>query len=404
MNMKKTIDFVYSTYHWFLSLASALWYGFPSRKITVVGITGTKGKTTTVMLLSHILEESGKKTAFVSSDAIKVGDKIIKNRLGNSMPGRFFLQKFLYDASQLGCDVAIIEVTSQGVLQHRHEFIFWDRAVFLNIHPEHIEAHGSFENYLKAKISFFDYAAKRHDLKQPQFIVNGKDPNSEQFLKMTLGFIVRNFSDNEVSVNGADIPETLSGEFNKFNISAAIVIARTLGVSDSIINKGIETFGGVEGRMEVVIKDPFTGVVDYAHTPASLEAVYKHWKSKKNRHKLVCILGSAGGGRDKWKRPEFGKIAAKYCDYIILTNEDPYDENPMEIIDQIEGGILKNEHHPPLVKILDRKEAIETAVSMAKKGDVIICTGKGSEEFIHIAHGGKIPWSDKKTLIESIKK
>ncbi len=404
MNMKKTIDFVYSTYHWFLSLASALWYGFPSRKITVVGITGTKGKTTTVMLLSHILEESGKKTAFVSSDAIKVGDKIIKNRLGNSMPGRFFLQKFLYDASQLGCDVAIIEVTSQGVLQHRHEFIFWDRAVFLNIHPEHIEAHGSFENYLKAKISFFDYAAKRHDLKQPQFIVNGKDPNSEQFLKMTLGFIVRNFSDNEVSVNGADIPETLSGEFNKFNISAAIVIARTLGVSDSIINKGIETFGGVEGRMEVVIKDPFTGVVDYAHTPASLEAVYKHWKSKKNRHKLVCILGSAGGGRDKWKRPEFGKIAAKYCDYVILTNEDPYDENPMEIIDQIEGGILKNEHHPPLVKILDRKEAIETAVSMAKKGDVIICTGKGSEEFIHIAHGGKIPWSDKKTLIESIKK
>ena len=402
--MKKIINLAYSAYHWLLSLVSALWYRFPSRKIIVVGITGTKGKTTTVALLSHILEKSGKKTAFVSSNAIKIGDNLTKNRLGNSMPGRFFLQEFLYGAVRAGCDVAIIEVTSQGVIQHRHKFILWDRAVFLNIHPEHIEAHGSFENYLKAKILFFDYAAKHHDLKQPQFIVNGKDPQSERFLKMTPGFIVRHFTDNEAVISGANIPETLSGEFNRFNISAAIVIARTLGVADSIINKGIETFGGVEGRMEVVVKSPFIGVVDYAHTPESLEAVYKYWKSKKNRHKLICFLGSAGGGRDKWKRPEFGKIAAKYCSDIILTDEDPYDENPMEIINQIESGILENEHRPPLVKIIDRKEAIETAVLMAKKGDIIVCTGKGSEEFIHVARGKKIFWSDKKTILDAIKK
>jgi UDP-N-acetylmuramoyl-L-alanyl-D-glutamate--2,6-diaminopimelate ligase len=402
--MKKIIDFAYSAYHWALSFVSALWYGFPSRKITVVGITGTKGKTTTVTLLSNILEKSGKKTAFVSSATIKVGNNIGKNGMGNSMPGRFFLQKFLHDAARDGCGVAIIEVTSQGVLQHRHKFILWDRAVFLNIHPEHIEAHGSFENYLKAKISFFDYVAQHHDLKQPQFIVNGKDSNSEKFLEKTSGFIVKHFSDDEAGEIRADIPETLSGRFNKFNVSAAVVIARTLGVADSAIKQGIETFGGVEGRMDVVVRSPFIGVVDYAHTPASLEAVYKHWKSKKNRHKLICVLGSAGGGRDKWKRPEFGKIAAKYCDYVILTNEDPYDEDPMGILNQIEDGLIKEEHKPPYVKILDRKEAIETAVSEAKKGDIIICTGKGSEEFIRLAHGKKIPWSDKKTIIESIKK
>jgi UDP-N-acetylmuramyl tripeptide synthase len=156
--------------------------------------------------------------------------------------------------------------------------------------------------------------------------------------------------------------------------------------------------------MEVFVSFPFTAVVDYAHTPDSLEAVYKHWKSKKGgSSKMICVLGSAGGGRDKWKRPKFGEIASRYCNYVILTNEDPYDEDALEILNQIEVGLLEDKHHPPVLKILDRKEAIETAISLAKEGDIVICTGKGAEEFIHVAFGKKIPWSDKNVILEAVK-
>jgi UDP-N-acetylmuramyl tripeptide synthase len=400
--MKRIINFLYSIYHWFWALGSAIVFGFPSRKITVIGITGTKGKTTTVHLVSKILEASGKKTAFVSSNSIKIGSKVEKNRQGNSMPGRFFLQQFLKKAVLEKCDVAIIEVTSQGVVQHRHRFIYFDRAVFLNIHPEHIEAHGSFKNYLKAKVSFFSYVSKHHNSKTPKFIVPKGNDFSLDFIKAAGDFEVFTFGDDEIG--DLEIPKSLLGDFNKSNIFAAITVAKTLGVSDKAIKRGIEEFEGVEGRMEVVVSFPFTAVVDYAHTPDSLEAVYKHWKSKKGgSSKMICVLGSAGGGRDKWKRPKFGEIASRYCNYVILTNEDPYDEDALEILNQIEVGLLEDKHHPPVLKILDRKEAIETAISLAKEGDIVICTGKGAEEFIHVAFGKKIPWSDKNVILEAVK-
>jgi len=403
--MKKLIGIFYSIYHWLLSFGGALWFCFPSRKITVIGITGTKGKTTTVALISDILEKGGQKTAFVSSDSIKIGSSIQKNRTGNSMPGKFFLQQFLHKAVLEGCTTAIIEVTSQGVIQHRHKFIFWDRAVFLNIHPEHIEAHGSFENYLSAKVSFFDYVAKHHYFKKPQFIINKDDQNWVKFAKAARGFNVVYFSVSDLGNLKINIPERLSGDFNKSNIAAAVAIAKSLNVSDLAIKGGIENFAGVEGRMEVVVSSPFTCVVDYAHTPVALEAVYQFWHSKKRPEgKLICVLGSAGGGRDKWKRPKLGEIATKYCDYIILTNEDPYDEDPEEILNQIEKGIIQFSSKTPFVKIIDRRQAIEKALLEAKKGDVVICTGKGSEEFIHLKKGKKIPWSDKKVILECINK
>lgn len=411
MNTKKAIKLLISLYHWKLGLLGALIYRFPSRKLIVVGVTGTKGKTTTLALLSDILERAGHKTALISSTTLKIGDKLEKNRTGNSMPGRFFLQKFLSEAVIAGCDIALIEVTSQGVVQHRHKFIFWDRAVFLNIHPEHIESHGSFENYLKAKLSFFEYVNRHRDLKEPQFFVWQEDDRSADFLKTVGNLPVIKFMANDADLIKAKIPKTLAPNFMKPNISAAIAVARSLNVPTEYIKEAIENFSGVEGRMDVVIKKPFTAIVDYAHTPDSLESVYKYLTENKNKSgKLICVLGSAGGGRDKWKRPAMGKIAAQYCDKIVLTDEDPYEENPVSIIKDVEDGFLQAPGRKLKVegkeywKIVDRKEAIKKAISLAKAGDIVICTGKGSEESIHIASGQKIPWSEKKAILEAVSK
>ncbi len=392
---------LFSVYHWLMSFFGALFYGFPSRKIKVIGITGTKGKSTTLAILSDIFEKAGIKTAFISSVDVKKGDDIEKNTTGNSMPGRFFIQKFLSDSALKKCQVALVEVTSQGVAQHRHRFIFWDGAVFLDIHPEHIEAHGSFENYLQAKLSFFDYASSRFDSKIPKFFVNTDDKYAEKFVKASKNFPVIRFSRDSLDIFKIKLPQALSADFMKTNVSAAAMVAENFGVSAEDIKSAIENFQGVKGRMEVVIKSRFTAIVDYAHTPDSLEAVYNHLKNKKHKeNQLICVLGSAGGGRDKWKRSKMGEIAALYCDKIILTNEDPYDENPIDITNKIKSGVLSQKFSEKnIFEILDRKEAIKKAVSLADKNDIVICTGKGSEEFIHIKNGEKIKWSDREALL-----
>jgi UDP-N-acetylmuramoyl-L-alanyl-D-glutamate--2,6-diaminopimelate ligase len=178
----------------------------------------------------------------------------------------------------------------------------------------------------------------------------------------------------------------LSGEFNIYNALAAICVARAYGVNLAICKNALEKAKGIAGRMEVIAESPVKVIVDYAHTPEQLEAVYKTFKDEK----LICVLGSCGGGRDKWKRPVLGEIAKKYCNEIIITNEDPYDENPMDIIDQVletSGSKAK--------KVLDRKEAIANSIKSAKQGDVVVITGKGSEPWMCLANGKKIPWDDR---------
>jgi UDP-N-acetylmuramyl-tripeptide synthetase len=322
------------------------------------------------------------------------------------MPGRFFLQRFLAQAIKAGCDVALMEVTSQGIIQHRHKFIFWDRAVFLNIHPEHIEAHGSFKNYLKAKLAFFKYVSCHHNFKESELFVQTEDEHARDFIKAAGNFPVVKFSGDDVNLLKIKLPQSLDADFMKINVAAAIAVADSLGVSKNDIKNAIENFPGVEGRMDTVVLTPFMVIVDYAHTPDSLEAVYKYMSSKKRKGgKMICVLGSAGGGRDRWKRPVLGKIAAQYCDKLVLTDEDPYDEEPALIIGGIETGYLENKGKASnLEKILDRSEAIERAISLAKAGDVVICTGKGSEEVIHLAKGEKIPWSEKKTILQLMPK
>ena len=318
------------------------------------------------------------------------------------MFGRFYLQKFLKEAKDAKCDFAIIEVTSEGVVQSRHRGIHFDAAIFTGIHPEHIESHGSFEKYRQAKLNFFEYVKNKSKKLPKLFFVNIEDSNAKHFINAAINRKKKEDSKIFLFLR-SNTPSNLIGDFNKFNIGAAESFLTAIGVPKTTIEKAFGEFKGIPGRMERILEYPFKVFVDYAHTPDSLEAVYKTLKPI-TEGKLICMLGSMGGGRDKWKRPEFGRLAGKYCDQVILTNEDPCDESPESILDDIEAGIQDSRFKiQNLSKILDRREAIAKAISLAKEGDTVIMTGKGSEQYIRVANGKVIPWSDKNVAIEILK-
>lgn len=371
-----------------MALLAAILFWFPSKNLTVIGVTGTSGKSTTVDFITRILEEAGQKVASISSIRFKIGEKEWKNELKMTMPGRFKLQKFLKQAKRAGCKFVILEVTSQGIAQYRHKFINFKTAVFTNLSPEHIESHGGFENYRKAKLKLFEATKDIH-------IINIDDANSKYFLDIPavkkISYGLKDAGNIKIengisfSFKGTEFNLNLLGRFNVYNALAAICVGLSEGVSLAFCKTALEKAKGIAGRMELVVEKPFTVIVDYAHTPEQLESVYKSLQDKP----LICVLGSCGGGRDKWKRPVLGKIAKDYCKEIIITNEDPYDEDPMKIIEDVAGGADGKAQ-----KILDRREAIKTALKLATPYDTVVITGKGSEPWMCIKNGKKIPWDD----------
>jgi UDP-N-acetylmuramoyl-L-alanyl-D-glutamate--2,6-diaminopimelate ligase len=427
---RSVFEFFQPAYHYSLGFLGALAYGFPSKKLTVIGVTGTKGKSTTSYLIAQILEAAGFKTGMATTVLFKIGEREWLNDTKQTMLGRFQLQKLLKQMVKAGCRYAVIETSSEGILQYRHRFIDYDAAVFTNLTPEHIERHGSFENYRQAKVKLFERVVGKED---GIGVYNFDDENVGYFLepkvenkhlytlklKKSLGAIenlyritVLKSTKNGASFlfNDEKIEMPLLGEFNVYNAAAAICAALALGVSIEKIKKALSAAKAPAGRLEIVNKGQnFTVIVDYAHEPASLEAAYNtiiNLKLKTKNSKLICLLGAQGGGRDKWKRPAMGEIAAKYCDKIILTNEDPYDENPAAILDDIEAGFsqisnFKFQISKNYWKIINRKEAIRKALSLAKKDDVVILTGKGGEVWMCIESGKKIPW-DEKQIVEEL--
>ncbi len=402
------MNFLKSIYHYLLAWAGALIYGFPARKIFVLGVTGTKGKSTTLELINAILESAGKKTALVSSIRFKIGNETVKNTSGMSMPGRFALQRFLRKAVRAGCQYALIEVTSQGILQYRHRFIDFDAALLTNLHPEHIEAHGSFEKYRDAKVSFFGDVAGHSKKVKKLFFINEADKSAQYFSAAAGGaaqvvyFSRENFIRKELAGGSEVMGDWIASDFNLENAAAASAVAESQGIYWERIQRTFQEFRGVPGRLEYVRRDPFSVIVDYAHTPDSLEKVYQRIRQNiSDKKKMFCVLGAAGGGRDKWKRPAMGKIAADYCDAVIVTNEDPYDEPPEAIINDVAKGFSGGyDSEKEFIKITDRREAIRKAISMARKGDAVILTGKGSEDWIHVARGKKILWNERKVVEE----
>jgi len=387
--------FVLSFYHFILALLGALIYGFPSKKLILIGVTGTNGKTTTTEMIASIFEKAGKKIALLNSLRFKIGEKKEINKLRMTMPGRFFIQRFLKKAVKEGCQYAILEVTSEGIKQHRHRFLDFKVAVFTNLAPEHIEAHGSFEKYREAKGKLFQATKEIH-------VINVEDKNAEYFLKFSAKKkITYGLKKGDVNLGNAKVNLKIPGEFNLYNALAAISVAISQGIDKNFAIKALEEFKGVPGRMEEVISKPFRVIVDYAFTPNALEKVYQTLRNTQYaipNTRLICVLGACGGGRDKWKRPVLGEIAAKYCDEVIVTNEDPYDEDPWQIIEQVASGAKRKAR-----KILDRREAIREALKLAKEGDVVVITGKGAEPSI-VEKGKKIPWDDRKVVREEFEK
>ncbi len=401
-------------YHFCMALLAALRYGFPSRKINVVAITGTKGKTTTTELVNAFLEEAGHTTALASTLRFKIADYSERNMLKMTMPGRFFLQKFLREAVKKGCKYAIIEMSSEGARQFRHRFIEIDAVIVTNLSPEHIESHGSFEKYREAKLSIARQL--EHSKKQKTTLVANKDDaECAPFFDITstekYGYSLKAVDSYSLGKEGIDIViegkkvhSYLPGIFNVYNIIAAMTYAQTQNISLSEIIDALKKFKGVRGRMErVYVTSPtlrklqnFEVIVDYAHTTDSLEKAYRVFEGKNK----ICVLGGTGGGRDKSKRVKMGEIAAKYCKEIILTNEDPYDEDPQSILLDIAKGIRNKKIHI----VLDRREAIRKAFSGAKKSDVVLITGKGTDPYIMDKGGVKIPWDDADVSREELEK
>lgn len=411
---RKVFSFFQPVYHYKLALLGALIYGFPSKEIKVVVVTGTKGKSSTTEFINAMLESAGKKTALLGTIRFKIAEKTWPNKFKMTTPGRFFVQKFLRDAVTAGCEYAILEMSSEAAKQYRHKFIAIDALVFTNISPEHIESHGSFEKYLKAKLSLAK-ALEKSKKRGRIIVANIDDPESEKFLAINVPVKVEfkledakpfelTDSGSTFTLFGQQIHTVLPGKFNIYNILAAANYTYTQGVNLEQIKIAVEHLEEIKGRVQKIqAGQKFTVVVDYAHTADSLKNLYEAFPDNQK----ICVLGNTGGGRDTWKRPEMAKVADAYCDEIILTDEDPYDDNPEQIIEDMHVAI-KNK---PVSVIMDRREAIRTALEHAQTlekntgGKVaVLISGKGTDPYIMRKNGTKEPWSDADVAREELNK
>ncbi len=394
-------------YHYCIAFAAAVFYGFPSRHIHIVAVTGTKGKTSVTEMTNAILEEAGFKTALCNTIRFKVGETSQDNLYKMSMPGRFFIQKFLRQAVNAGCNYVVMEVTSQGALMKRHKFIQFDTLIFTNIAPEHIEAHGSYQKYLEAKVSIARTVAASKKA-QRIIVANADDAESPKFLLEGFTDKLKYSIDDAkpynlfkegfaITVQGILIKSPLSGEFNIYNELAAITYALSQNIPIETCRAAIEKLSMIRGRVEKIeMGQNFSVIVDYAHTPDSLQQFYNVFKGTRR----ICVLGNTGGGRDTWKRDEMARIAENECDEVILTNEDPYDDDPQSIVDAMAIAFTKKTPHV----IMDRRDAIAAALSMACTGDSVLITGKGTDPYIMGPNNTKIPWSDAKVAREELQK
>lgn len=431
---KSFISKLKSYYHIGITYGTHILMGRPSESMIVIGITGTKGKTSTVYALYQVLSKLGLKVGLSSSVYTSNGKELIKNPIRNSMPGRGRIHRLMRESQENGATVFIVEVTSEGLAQNRHLGIHFDSVVITNLYPEHLEAHGGFENYKKAKgvlFQVFDKAQTKiiqNKTIKPIAWVNQDDKYQEYYRNLTQKTVysigksdmsnlqMQSIESDENGLVFTYIDKALHtsyqvntpvlGEFMGYNLLFVIGMAHWLGFEYEQINKTLATLNDIPGRMNKIATNP-TIFVDYAHIPEALEKVYQTINlSFKGKGKTIAILGSCGGGRDTWKRSPMGKIAGEMNDYVIVTDEDPYDENPQSIIDEVFSGVLESGkiENTNAWKVLSRRDAIAKALALAQEEDVIIVTGKGSETSIMRAKGEKEYWNDTEEILKLLEK
>jgi UDP-N-acetylmuramoyl-L-alanyl-D-glutamate--2,6-diaminopimelate ligase len=417
-------------YHYVLNYIAAAAYGFPSEDLIVVGVTGTTGKTTVTYMAAQILGFAGVRTGYTSTAMFSDGKIAWLNDKKMTMVGRFFTQKMLRKMVNNDCRVAIIETTSEGAVQYRHRFINYDVMVFTGLYPEHIESHGGFDNYKKAKQKLFAHVGQCKgktfvDKKeQKTIIVNLDDEHAKDFIcfdaNRKIGFSCNidsvpedvellPYSFEGMSKTGTklrfddtDVQLQILGEFNATNATAAGSIARAIGVNNISIKKGLEQIVDLPGRIERIDEwQDFTVIVDYAFEPVAVSKLYDTVRVLEPK-KIIHVLGSTGGGRDLSRRKQLGSLAGERADVVIVTNEDPYDDDPREIIEDVAAGAQQagKTRDKDLLLIDERRDAIAKAISLAETDDLVLITGKGSEQAIAGKNGALIPWDDRSVVRE----
>ena len=415
-------------YHRSFARISAVYYRNPSRRLIVIGVTGTNGKSTTVNLIAELLRCLGFRVGSASTISFRIGETERLNNRKMTMLGRGELQRMLKEMVDNRCEYAIIETSSEGIRQFRHLGILYDVAVFTNLTPEHLLSHGGFENYKHAKLQLFYYIEKL-----PKKIINGKeapraaiangnDEHARDFLSVSvpkkiafgiegketygtaLTYTATNVSlkkdGSSFLLEGEQFQTPYIGECNVMNVLAALSTLSVLGFEFKKFAPCVKNLKPLPGRFEFINEgQPFSVMVDYAPEPASLKALYETLSLVPHK-RLIHVLGSTGGGRDKARRRVLGGMAASKASLIVVTNEDPYDDNPESIIKDVAGGALAGgkTQGKDLFLILDRKEAIAFALSQARIGDFVLVTGKGSEQAMAVAHGKKLPWDDRAVI------
>ncbi len=397
-----------------LGEAASKFYGHPSRKMHVTGITGTNGKTTTTYLIESILEAAGKRPGVIGTISYRYAGKTL--RAPNTTPGASETNALLRDMMDAGTGHVIMEVSSHALHQSRVEGVDFDVAVFTNLTHDHLDYHGDFESYKASKRLLFEDYLARSRKKRRYAIMNIDDPSIRDLAVASpvtmLSYSTRGFADaclssySEIidgltltlSLPGKKIPivSPLVGMFNASNILAASLSGHATGISPQAIKEGIERLGGVPGRLERVANDRGISVfVDYAHTPDALENVLRLLAGLK-KGKLIVVFG-CGGDRDAAKRPLMGAIAARFADEVIVTSDNPRNEDPLEIIEDIRQGLGGK-----MARIIpDRREAILEGIGAARPDDVLLVAGKGHEDY-QIIGGTTIHFSDREVIEESL--
>lgn len=394
-----------------MALISAAYFGYPAEKLKVIGITGTKGKTTTTYMVKSILENAGYKVGLIGTIEAIIGDKVIP--AANTTPESYIIQQYFAEMVEAGCDCVVMEVSSQGLMLHRTAGFLFELGIFTNIEPDHIgpAEHDSFEDYMHCKGLLFKQCKVG--------IVNADADHLEEVLKGHTCKIETFGIDKEADLRAANVelvsrPGYLGiaydvtgllnfhveidcpGKFSIYNSLTAIAICRHFHVSEENIVKALAG-AKVKGRIEMVkVSDDFTLMIDYAHNAMALESLLTTLREY-NPHRLVCLFG-CGGNRSKLRRYEMGEVSGKLADLTIITSDNPRYEEPQDIIDDIKVGIGRTDGK--YVEIIDRKEAIAYAIQHGEPGDIVILAGKGHEDYQEIK-GKKYPM-DERDLIRDI--
>src|SRR3989344_224563 len=421
----------------FLRAWLAYWrYSRPARKLVVIGITGTKGKSATCRFVASALEAGGHKVGLLSTVEFQIGDKRWLNDRKMTMLGRGEIQKMLKDMVRAGCDYAVIETSSEGILQYRHYGLCYDVAVFTNLGTEHSERHGGFEKLKEDKGKMFaalNFCHKKINGQKIKKVIvaNVDDSHSEYYLnfptdeKWGYGVEVKNNNGVEehktlsacsisLKENGSEYFVAnqkyilnLPGQFNIYNSLAATAVAFSQGITPDQVTTGLEKVTLIPGRMEMIEEGQnFKVIVDYSHEPMRLTELFTTLRQMVGGHKIIALVGYDGGGRDVGKREKMGEIAGKLADTVIITDVNCFDEDPVQIAEMLAKGARKAGKKDDLDLLIevDRRKAIALGLSKAKPGDVVVITAKGTEPIIAIAGGERIPWDDRVVAREELKK